>query len=53
MGEERKRILKMLAEGKITSSEAEELLDALGKGRDRRSARPKTRKTSGISTSRY
>jgi Asp-tRNA(Asn)/Glu-tRNA(Gln) amidotransferase B subunit len=31
MGEERKRILKMLAEGKISASEAEELLDALGK----------------------
>lgn len=31
MSEERKRILKMLAEGKISASEAEELLDALGK----------------------
>jgi hypothetical protein len=31
MGEERKRILRMLAEGKISASEAEELLDALGK----------------------
>jgi hypothetical protein len=30
MNEERKRILKMLAEGKITEQEAEELLDALG-----------------------
>jgi Asp-tRNA(Asn)/Glu-tRNA(Gln) amidotransferase B subunit len=32
MSEERKRILKMLAEGKISASEAEELLDAMGKG---------------------
>jgi hypothetical protein len=32
MGEERKRILRMLAEGKISASEAEELLDALGNG---------------------
>jgi Asp-tRNA(Asn)/Glu-tRNA(Gln) amidotransferase B subunit len=31
MNEERKRILKMLADGKISASEAEELLDALGK----------------------
>ena len=31
MGEERNRILKMLAEGKISATEAEELLDALGK----------------------
>lgn len=31
MSEERKRILKMLADGKITSDEAEDLLDALGK----------------------
>jgi hypothetical protein len=31
MSEERKRILKMLAEAKISASEAEELLDALGK----------------------
>ncbi|HUI92872.1 MAG TPA: hypothetical protein VLX68_11550 [Chitinivibrionales bacterium] len=31
MGEERKRILKMLADGKISASEAEDLLDALGK----------------------
>jgi hypothetical protein len=31
MSEERKRILKMLGEGKISASEAEELLDALGK----------------------
>lgn len=31
MSEERKRILKMLAEGKISANEAEELLDALGK----------------------
>jgi hypothetical protein len=30
MSEERKRILKMLAEGKISASEAEDLLDALG-----------------------
>lgn len=29
MGEERKRILKMLADGKITADEAEELLDAI------------------------
>jgi predicted transcriptional regulator len=34
MSEERKRILKMLAEGKISTSEAEELLDALGKNGD-------------------
>jgi hypothetical protein len=32
MSEERKRILKMLADGKISASEAEELLDAMGKG---------------------
>jgi hypothetical protein len=32
MNEERKRILKMLAEGKISAAEAEELLDATGKG---------------------
>jgi hypothetical protein len=32
MSEERKRILKMLAEGKISTAEAEELLDALGRG---------------------
>jgi|WetSurMetagenome_2_1015567.scaffolds.fasta_scaffold00209_5 hypothetical protein len=31
MNEERQRILKMLAEGKITAAEAEDLLDALGK----------------------
>jgi hypothetical protein len=31
MSEERKRILKMLGEGKLSASEAEELLDALGK----------------------
>ena len=31
MSEERKRILKMLAEGKISAAEAEELLDAMGK----------------------
>jgi hypothetical protein len=31
MNEERKRILKMLGEGKISAAEAEELLDALGK----------------------
>jgi hypothetical protein len=31
MSEERKRILKMLGEGKISAAEAEELLDALGK----------------------
>lgn len=31
MSEERKRILKMLAEGKISPSEAEDLLDALDK----------------------
>lgn len=30
MGEERKRILEMLADGKITSADAETLLDALG-----------------------
>jgi hypothetical protein len=30
MSEERKKILKMLAEGKISADEAEELLDALG-----------------------
>ena len=37
MSEERKRILKMLADGKISPSEAEDLLDALGKtdGRQR------------------
>ncbi len=34
MSEERKRILKMLAEGKISASEAEELLDALGSNGD-------------------
>ncbi len=32
MSEERKRILKMLAEGKISADEAEELLDALSTG---------------------
>jgi Asp-tRNA(Asn)/Glu-tRNA(Gln) amidotransferase B subunit len=32
MSEERKRILKMLAEGKISATEAEELFDAMGKG---------------------
>jgi Asp-tRNA(Asn)/Glu-tRNA(Gln) amidotransferase B subunit len=32
MSEERKRILKMLAEGKISATEAEELLDAMEKG---------------------
>jgi hypothetical protein len=37
MSEERKRILKMLAEGKISPSEAEELLDALGKNGGRQS----------------
>jgi Asp-tRNA(Asn)/Glu-tRNA(Gln) amidotransferase B subunit len=31
MNQERKRILDMLGEGKISASEAEELLDALGK----------------------
>jgi Asp-tRNA(Asn)/Glu-tRNA(Gln) amidotransferase B subunit len=31
MSEERKRILKMLAEGKISAAEAEDLLDAMGK----------------------
>jgi Asp-tRNA(Asn)/Glu-tRNA(Gln) amidotransferase B subunit len=31
MNEEKQRILKMLADGKITAAEAEELLDALGK----------------------
>jgi hypothetical protein len=36
MSEERKRILKMLAEGKISASEAEDLLDALGKTDGRR-----------------
>jgi DUF4097 and DUF4098 domain-containing protein YvlB len=30
MNEDRKRILKMLAEGKISAQEAEELIDALG-----------------------
>jgi Asp-tRNA(Asn)/Glu-tRNA(Gln) amidotransferase B subunit len=30
MSEERKRILKMVAEGKISTQEAEDLLDALG-----------------------
>jgi hypothetical protein len=32
MNEDRKRILAMLAEGKITADEAERLLDALGRG---------------------
>jgi hypothetical protein len=32
MSEERKRILTMLAEGKISAQEAEELIDAIGKG---------------------
>ena len=32
MNEDRKRILTMLAEGKITADEAERLLDALGRG---------------------
>jgi len=36
MSEERKRILKMLAEGKISPSEAEDLLDALDKTGGRR-----------------
>ena len=36
MSEERKRILKMLAEGKISASEAEDLLDALDKTGGRR-----------------
>jgi hypothetical protein len=31
MNEERKRVLKLLAEGKISAQEAEDLLDALGK----------------------
>lgn len=37
MNEERKRILKMLAEGKISTNEAEDLLDALGKSDSRQS----------------
>jgi hypothetical protein len=32
MNEDRKRILGMLAEGKITADEAERLLDAMGRG---------------------
>ena len=32
MNDDRKRILAMLAEGKITADEAERLLDALGRG---------------------
>jgi CRISPR/Cas system Type II protein with McrA/HNH and RuvC-like nuclease domain len=35
MSEERKRILSMLAKGKITEQEAEELLDAIGRRDDR------------------
>jgi hypothetical protein len=35
MSEERKRILSMLAKGKISEQEAEELLDAIGKQDDR------------------
>ena len=38
MSEERKRILSMLAKGKITEQEAEELLDAIGKQDDRTGA---------------
>jgi Asp-tRNA(Asn)/Glu-tRNA(Gln) amidotransferase B subunit len=34
MNEDRKRILKILAEGKISAAEAEELLEALSKGGD-------------------
>jgi polyhydroxyalkanoate synthesis regulator phasin len=47
MGEERRQILEMLAEGKITSEEAERLLDALereappAEGAETRKARPK------------
>jgi hypothetical protein len=33
MSEERKKILKMLAEGKITAEEADQLLEALASGR--------------------
>jgi hypothetical protein len=40
MSEERKRILKMLAEGKISAAEAEELLDALGSGPRQEKAAP-------------
>jgi len=32
MSEDRKRILKMVADGKISTAEAEELLDAMAKG---------------------
>jgi hypothetical protein len=35
MSEERRRILSMLAKGKISEQEAEELLDAIGKQEDR------------------
>lgn len=36
MSEERRRILNMLAEGKITADEAERLLDALGRAEEAR-----------------
>jgi len=38
MNDERKRILSMLGEGKISASEAEDLLDALGKNGDSQQA---------------
>ncbi|AZR72225.1 hypothetical protein BBF96_01720 [Anoxybacter fermentans] len=37
MSEERKKILQMLAEGKITVEEANELLNALNEGQERQS----------------
>ena len=46
MSEERTLILKMLAEGKITVEEAEELLDALEAPSEKESAEKKTERTS-------
>lgn len=43
MYEERRRILSMLAEGKVTTEEAEELLDALGGAESTGSAPPPAR----------
>jgi hypothetical protein len=43
MNEQRRQILQMLAEGKITAEEAERLIDALGQEQPESPPRPKSR----------
>jgi len=47
MNDERKRILSMLASGKISADEAEELLDALGKNKAHSSSENETAQLTG------